>query len=146
MNAIMYGAGNIGRGFIGQLFHMSGYEISFIDVNMTVIDKLNTDGQYPVYITEADGYREYLVTGVRGVNGRDNEAIAEAMAEADIMATAVGVNILKFIAKPLAAGIEKRASIAIICFKEEEFYQKNNEIITSYGKLYNVNIYKNYNW
>ena len=36
--AIMYGAGNIGRGFIGQLFHMSGYEISFIDVNMTVID------------------------------------------------------------------------------------------------------------
>ena len=41
--AIMYGAGNIGRGFIGQLFHMSGYEISFIDVNMTVIDKLNAD-------------------------------------------------------------------------------------------------------
>ena len=43
--AVMYGAGNIGRGFIGQLFHMSGYEISFIDVNMTVVDKLNSDGK-----------------------------------------------------------------------------------------------------
>ncbi len=93
--ALMYGGGNIGRGFIGQLFHMSGYEISFIDVNMAVIDKLNTDGSYPIYITEKDGYREYLVTGVHGINGRDNEAIAEAIADADIMATAVGVNILK---------------------------------------------------
>ena len=104
----MYGAGNIGRGFIGQLFHMSGYEISFIDVNMAVIDRLNTDGQYPIYITESDSYREYFVTGVHGVNGRDNEAIAEAMAEADIMATAVGVNILKFIAAPFACGVRRR--------------------------------------
>ena len=106
--AIMYGAGNIGRGFIGQLFHMSGYEISFIDVNMTVIDKLNADGQYPVYITDGDSYKEYTVTGVHGVNGRDNEAIAEAIASADIMATAVGVNILKFIAAPFAGGIRRR--------------------------------------
>lgn len=104
----MYGAGNIGRGFIGQLFHMSGYEISFIDVNMAVIDKLNEDGCYPIYITDNDSYTEYLVTGVHGVNGRDNEAIAEAMAEADIMATAVGVNILKFIAAPFACGVRRR--------------------------------------
>lgn len=106
--ALMYGAGNIGRGFIGQLFHMSGYEVSFIDVNMAVIDKLNTDGKYPIYITEGDSYRKYLVTGVHGVNGRDNEAIAEAMASADIMATAVGVNILKFIAAPFSLGVRRR--------------------------------------
>ena len=106
--AVMYGAGNIGRGFIGQLFHMSGYEISFIDVNMTVIDKMNADREYPIYITEGEGYREYLVTGVSGVNGRDNDAIAEAIASADIMATAVGVNILKFIAAPFALGVRRR--------------------------------------
>lgn len=52
----MYGAGNIGRGFIGQLFYESGYEVSFIDVNMNVIDKLNSDGGYPVYITNGDHY------------------------------------------------------------------------------------------
>lgn len=34
--AIMYGAGNIGRGFIGQLFYESGDDVSFIDVNMNV--------------------------------------------------------------------------------------------------------------
>ena len=106
-NALMYGAGNIGRGFIGQLFHMSGYEISFIDVNMDVVNKLNEDGRYPIYVTDKDGYSEYIVTGVHGVNGRDDEAIAEAMAEADIMATAVGVNILKFIAGPFAGGVRR---------------------------------------
>ena len=104
----MYGAGNIGRGFIGQLLDMSKYAISFIDVNMDVINRLNTDKQYPIYITEGDSYREYLVTNVSGVNGRDNEAIAEAMSEADIMATAVGVNILKFIAEPFAGGVRRR--------------------------------------
>ena len=106
--AIMYGAGNIGRGFIGQLFHMSGYETSFIDVNMAVIDRLNADHQYPVYITDGDRYQEYLVTNVKGVDGRNNEAIAEAMASADVMATAVGVNILKFIAAPFAGGVKRR--------------------------------------
>lgn len=106
--AIMYGAGNIGRGFIGQLFYESGYEVSFIDVNMTVIDKLNADGGYPVYITSGDNYEEHPVKNVKGIDGRDENAIAEAMASADIMATAVGVNILKFIAAPFAAGVKLR--------------------------------------
>lgn len=38
--AVMYGAGNIGRGFIGQLFSESGYEVVFIDVNTEIVDKL----------------------------------------------------------------------------------------------------------
>lgn len=106
--AIMYGAGNIGRGFIGQLFSQSGYEVAFIDVNMTVIDRLNADREYPVYITAGDHYDISPVKNVRGIDGKDIPAIAEAMAEADIMATAVGVNILKFIAAPFAAGVRKR--------------------------------------
>jgi len=112
--AIMYGAGNIGRGFIGQLFYESGYEVSFIDVNMTVIDKLNADGEYPVYITNGDKYDELLVKNVKGINGKDVNAIAEAMAGADIMATAVGVNILKFIAEPFAAGVKRRMEKGIM--------------------------------
>ncbi len=107
-HAIMYGAGNIGRGFIGQLFHMSGYETEFIDVNMAIIDKLNEDRCYPIYITAGDHYDRYEVTDVRGIDGRDNTAIASAIADADIMATAVGVNILKYIAAPFAGGVRLR--------------------------------------
>ncbi len=106
--AVMYGAGNIGRGFLGQLFHASGYEISFIDVNQSVIDRLNSDKQYPIFITDGDSYREYLVTGVRGVNGLNTEAIAETIEKADVMATAVGVNVLGRIALPIARGVVQR--------------------------------------
>lgn len=106
--AIMYGAGNIGRGFIGQLFSLSGYEVSFIDVNMQVIDRLNAEREYPVYVTRGESYERQPVKNVRGINGKDVEAIAEAIADADLMATAVGVNILKFIAAPFAAGVKRR--------------------------------------
>lgn len=106
--AVMYGAGNIGRGFIGQLFQMSGYEVVFVDVNREVVEQLNRDRQYPIYITDGDTYREYPVTGVRAVDGRDPDAVATEIAHAEIMATAVGVGVLKFIAEPIARGVQKR--------------------------------------
>ena len=104
----MYGAGNIGRGFIGQLFSMSDYKIGFVDVNEAVINKLNTDKKYNIYITDGDGYKTYTVENVYGINGKDVAWVAEEIASADIMATAVGVNILKFIAEPISAGVKRR--------------------------------------
>ena len=106
--AIMYGAGNIGRGFIGQLFSMSDYKIGFVDVNEAVINKLNTDKKYNIYITDGDGYKTYTVENVYGINGKDVALVAEEIASADIMATAVGVNILKFISEPISAGVKRR--------------------------------------
>ncbi len=107
-HAVIYGAGNIGRGFIGQLFSESGYKISFIDVNKSVVDRLNADGEYNIYITEEKGYQRHTVTSVCGIDGRDVSAVAEAIASADIMATAVGVNFMKSIAEPIALGLKKR--------------------------------------
>lgn len=106
--AVMYGSGNIGRGFIGQLFSLSGYETQFVDINMTMIDRLNADYSYPLYITKNGKYEKTLVEHVSGVDGRNPDLVAQAIAQADIMATAVGVNVLKHIAKPLAQGIGLR--------------------------------------
>ncbi|MEE1042763.1 MAG: mannitol dehydrogenase [Clostridia bacterium] len=108
MKAVMYGAGNIGRGFIGQLLSQSGYSVSFIDVNMQVIDALNERGEYTVEILENESNREVSVKNVCGVNGMDAEAVADAIANADVMATAVGVNILPRIAGNIANGLKKR--------------------------------------
>lgn len=104
----MYGAGNIGRGFIGQLFSESGFEVVFIDVNSEIMDKLNEDRQYPIRILNGGDSREVIVTHVRGVYGYDFQRIAEEIAGADIMATAVGVNVLPAIAKPIAEGLKMR--------------------------------------
>lgn len=52
--AIMIGAGNIGRGFIGAILSRSGYHVTFADVNMTLIDAINAEGRYTVHIQDRD--------------------------------------------------------------------------------------------
>ena len=106
--AVMYGAGNIGRGFIGQLFSESGYEVVFVDVNTELINKLNNDEKYPVNILTGTESTEIIVKNVRGVNGIDAFKVAEEIATANIMATAVGVNVLPRIVKPIALGLRRR--------------------------------------
>lgn len=109
--AIMYGAGNIGRGFIGQLFSMSGYEVVFIDINPTILERLNTDHNYPIRIVTDGNYSDILVSNVRGVSAANIDEVSFEIATADIMATAVGVNILPRIAKPIASALKKRWEI-----------------------------------
>jgi mannitol-1-phosphate 5-dehydrogenase len=104
----MYGAGNIGRGFIGQLFAESGYDVTFIDVAEKVVEALNRDGRYPVRILSDSGHQDIWVEGVKAVNGRNTEQAADVIAGADIMATAVGVRFLPAIAPVIAAALKKR--------------------------------------
>ena len=108
--ALIYGAGNIGRGFIGQLLYEGGYEIAFIDVNSELINLLNEKGEYPIKLVENDSANEITIKNICGIDGSPENLceVEEAISKADIMATAVGVNILKFIMKPIAVGINKR--------------------------------------
>lgn len=105
---VQYGAGNIGRGFLGQLFSLAGYEVTFIDVDMDVINELNGCKRYPVTVVSDDESEDIWIENVRGIDGRDINAVAQAVSEADIMATAVGVNVLGKIVPFIAEGIKLR--------------------------------------
>jgi mannitol-1-phosphate 5-dehydrogenase len=106
--AVHFGAGNIGRGFIGEILFENGFEIAFVDVNETIIDALNERGSYEIEIAE-EGQRHIAVSGVRGINNRLHpEVVVEAISEADLVTTAIGPNILPFIASLVAQGIEAR--------------------------------------
>ncbi len=108
MKAVMYGGGNVGRGFIGMLFSQSGYEVTFIDVAENVVKSLHEKRSYPVRILEGDEKRDVTVKNVDAVNGNDAEETAKRIAECDVMATAVGVKILKYIIPNIVAGIRRR--------------------------------------
>jgi mannitol-1-phosphate 5-dehydrogenase len=105
---VQYGAGNIGRGFIGALFSNAGYEVKFIDVNMEVIDALNERKEYLVRIVAKNGNDDQLIRNVSGIDGRESVLVAKAIAEADIMATAVGVNVLPIIVNNIVEGLRLR--------------------------------------
>ncbi|MEA4887974.1 MAG: mannitol dehydrogenase [Clostridiaceae bacterium] len=106
--AIMFGAGAIGRGFIGQTFSQSGYHVTFVDIFPSVIDALNEQGRYPVQIVSEQQVETVWVGPVSGLLSGDTDAVADAIADADLMATAVGVNALKAVAPTLAAGFSRR--------------------------------------
>ena len=59
--AVMYGGGNIGRGFIGELLNRSGYETVFVNRRESVVKQFQQDGRYPVRHVTSDGYDDYIV-------------------------------------------------------------------------------------
>jgi len=107
MIALHFGAGNIGRGFIGLLLSQAGYEVVFSDVNQNLVQELQKRGQYTVTLAN-ETHDKVQVTGVSAIDGTDLEKVADTVAKADLVTTAVGVNILKHIAKGIAMGIERR--------------------------------------
>lgn len=110
--AIQFGAGNIGRGFTTQLFVESGYEVVFVDVVDAVVDLINERRSYPIEIV-GDNAETVIIKNVRAVNGKDREAVAREISDADLICTAVGVNVLKHVAPPIAMGIKMRADAGI---------------------------------
>ncbi|MGO2660111.1 MAG: mannitol-1-phosphate 5-dehydrogenase [Mycetocola reblochoni] len=112
MLAVHFGAGNIGRGFIGLLLAEAGYEVVFADVNADMVDTINRLGGYAVHEV-GQGAREHSVTGVRAVNSvTQGEELVELIARADVVTTAVGPSILPRIAPAIAAGILARPADA----------------------------------
>ena len=112
MNAVMYGAGNIGRGFIGALLSQAGYKVTFVDISQVVVDSLNETNNYPLRIISSNAYEDVEISGVCAINGNDREAVAEAIAQSDIVATAVGAKILPYISANIAAGLRARWKIS----------------------------------
>lgn len=104
---VQFGAGNIGRSFIGQLFSRAGYEVVFIDVDQTIVQALNARREYTVEIRD-DRPETWIIRNVRALPASDIEHIAGEVAEADCLGTAVGKNALGSIVPALAFGLEKR--------------------------------------
>lgn len=109
MLAVHFGAGNIGRGFIGQLLHESGYEIVFVDVRENVVGSLKTEGRYEITLADEDS-KHILIDRVSALHSvRDAEEVTRRLAEADLVTTAVGASVLPVIAPQVAEGLVERA-------------------------------------
>lgn len=109
--AIQFGAGNIGRGFIGAVLEQAGYHVVFADVNQTVIDKINEDKRYTVHIMDVE-CRDLVIENISAVNSTTDAVVGEIV-KSDILTTAVGVGILPRIAPAIARGIVARMEAGI---------------------------------
>ncbi|WP_437771769.1 mannitol-1-phosphate 5-dehydrogenase [Arthrobacter sp. KNU40] len=109
MKAVHFGAGNIGRGFVGLLLHEAGYEVVFADVADALISQLASATSYEVHEV-GENAAVMTVSGFRALNsGTEEVAVVAEIATADLVTTAVGPHILKFVAPVIARGIAGRS-------------------------------------
>ncbi len=109
MKAVHFGAGKIGRGFIGDLLFDSGYETVFVDVNEGLNRELNEYHNYFLYIIE-NGYERKEIKRVSALSPvSQEEEVIKAIVEADLVTTAVLADNFPKIAKILALGMKARS-------------------------------------
>jgi len=107
---VHFGAGNIGRGFIGALFSQSGYHVTFVDIADQIIDQLNSEKQYTVKLA-TDQQESMTITNVSGLNNMKQESeVVEAIKGATYLTTAIGPTILPRIAPLIAKGLVERVN------------------------------------
>jgi mannitol-1-phosphate 5-dehydrogenase len=110
--AVHFGAGNIGRGFVAQFLHESGYEVVFADVSDELIGALQAQPSYRV-LEVGEGAQDRVVDGYRAINSKTHEdAVVAEIANAEIVTTAVGARILQFVAPVIAKGLAARPADA----------------------------------
>jgi mannitol-1-phosphate 5-dehydrogenase len=108
--AVQFGAGNIGRGFMGQLFQEAGYKTVFVDVSDSLVGIMNERGRYILRLLDAytKQERDITIDNFEAVSTRDFTKVVGILSETDIVGTAVGVKNLESIAPFIAEGAHAR--------------------------------------
>lgn len=108
MNAVIFGAGNIGLGFLGHVLARAGHTLTFIDVDARRVATLNATHGYRVCVVSAQARRDEDISHARAVCANDTVGVERAVLDADIVLTAVGKAALPSVARTLARALALR--------------------------------------
>ncbi|MEI6913759.1 MAG: hypothetical protein WCL39_01360 [Armatimonadota bacterium] len=109
---VIIGAGASGRGHLGQVAHAAGWSITFIDRDRNLVDILQRSGTFTVGLA-GEQVEDVVVTGFRSLHVDDIDACANAIAEADIVATCVLPTNLPSTTATFAAGFRRRQELGV---------------------------------
>ena len=101
---VIIGAGATGRGQIGRLAHQAGFALTFIERRKDLVDVLRSAGRYTVGLA-GQKIEEVEIAGFEVVRTDELFKCLPAIAEADIIATAVLPTNLEAVAPLLAKGL-----------------------------------------
>jgi mannitol-1-phosphate 5-dehydrogenase len=107
MQALHFGAGNIGRGFVARALSKSGFNLIFSDVNQNIIDSINNYKKYKIKLVSNSVEKIVDINNISAINFYDPN-ILNIISNTDLITTAVGVNALHKIASILIKGIVLR--------------------------------------
>lgn len=106
---VQFGAGNIGRGFIGHLLWQSGMSVVFVEVDEELVRALRERKSYPLRLLEKDGtLKDIVIDDIEAFSPKEEDEVAQRIALSSLVFTAVGVRNLAGVASLLAKGLERR--------------------------------------
>lgn len=106
---VQFGAGNIGRGFIGHLLEESGIWTVFVEANEDLVVALRERGSYPLRLLQKDGtFEDVTIRHFEVLSVQEGEVVAKRIAHALFILTAVGARNLPHVAPLVALGIRQR--------------------------------------
>lgn len=106
---VMFGAGKIGRSFIGQIFSAGGYDVVFVDISEAIIEELNRKKCYQVWFVNDEFKKCVTVKNVRGVYAGNEEDVVNEISTAGLIAISVGVGALQKALPIIAKGLLRRS-------------------------------------
>jgi mannitol-1-phosphate 5-dehydrogenase len=104
---VIFGAGKIGRSFIGQVFSKAGYQLVFADIDKFLVNELNYQKHYNV-IVKGEKEEVIPVFNARAIHLSDEETLLNELDNTSIAAVSVGQKGLPGVVKILAQSLERR--------------------------------------
>lgn len=108
MSCVIFGAGKIARGFVGNLLYLSNIDFVFVEKVDSLCDLINERKEYLVNVL-GDNSKNTVVKNVSALKFSQRDEIAEAISKADCVFNSVGGKNLNEIVPFLTSGIERRA-------------------------------------
>lgn len=106
--ALHFGGGSIGIGFIADLLHNSDYEVTVVDIDRELVQQINETDTFDLYLINED-YKKKQLAPIHALSSiEDQEAIIEQISTTDLITTAVWAENLPKVAPVLLQGLKKR--------------------------------------
>ena len=133
--AIHFGAGNIGRGFIGPVLQDNNYQVIFVDVDERLIDKLNTSKEYKVFKLGNAKDNSINVQNVSAVSLNNFSAISDILNEVTLISSSVGPKFVQDVFDVINK-VQFKNEVTFIAFENmyraSSTVQKNSEASNPY--------------
>ncbi len=135
--AVHFGAGNIGRGFIAPVLQENGYKVTFIDIDSSLISKLNSKNKY--HISNFSSNKEdILVENFSGIELSNSKELGIALSKADLITTSVGPNYISNVIQTIA-NVEFEKHPSFVAF-ENKYRASSSAYKQSKVEIGNLNI------
>lgn len=106
--ALHFGGGSIGIGFIADLLNESDFEVTIVDIDSGLVDQINETNTFDLYLINEE-YKKKQLTHLHALSSiEDQAAIIDQISTTDLITTAVWAENLPKIAPVLLEGLKKR--------------------------------------